>query len=99
MSRSPPEREKEFLESLKPKASFIQVVASPFMVATSIANVDGKPHVFFVNFAGLKGGVVNPIQMPQSGVHVSIFWRQHGGRGFFLPFLGDMQQVNGISEQ
>ncbi|MGA8430267.1 MAG: hypothetical protein WB729_10630 [Candidatus Sulfotelmatobacter sp.] len=93
VDESTPEREKEFLESLKPKAS-IQVVASP-MVATSIANVDGKPHVFFVNFAGLKGGV-NPIQTPQSGVHVSISGA-HGGRGFFLPFLGDMQQVNGIS--
>src|ERR1700733_6425815 len=93
VDESNPEREKEFLESLKPKAS-IQVVASP-MVATSIANVDGKPHIFFANFAGLKGGL-NPIQTPQTGIHV-IISGAHGGRGLFLPFLGDVQQMNGIS--
>ncbi len=92
---STPEREKEFLESLKRKTS-VQVVASP-MVATSIANVDGKPHVFFANFAGLKGGGVNPIQTPQAGIHVSISGA-HGGHGFFLPFLGEVQQVSGIPD-
>jgi len=92
VDESTPEREKEFLESLKPKTS-VQVIASP-MVATSIANVDGKPHVFFANFAGLKGGV-NPIQTPQTGVQVTVSGA-HDGHGFVLPFLGDVQQVNGI---
>jgi len=69
----------------------VRVVASP-MIATSISQVDGKPHVFFANFAGLQGGV-NPIQEPQSGVQVTVSGRN--GHGFFLPFLGDAQPLNG----
>jgi hypothetical protein len=88
---SDPEREREFLVSLKSDAR-VSVVGSP-MIATSIAQVDGKPHVFFANFAGLQGGV-NPIQTPQTSVQVSVAGA-HGGHGFFLPFLGDVQQLKG----
>jgi hypothetical protein len=52
------------LKSLK-NASEVEVAASP-MVATSIALLEGKPYVFFANFAGLHGGV-NPVQTPPSG--------------------------------
>jgi hypothetical protein len=86
-----PDREHEFLESLKSDSS-VRVVASP-MLATSIARVNGTPHVFFANFAGLHGGV-NPVQTPQTGVQVAISGAT-GGRGFFLPFLGDVQPVEG----
>ena len=64
------------------------------MLATSIARVNGKPHVFFANFAGLRGGV-NPVQTPQTGVQVAISGAAKG-RGFFLPFLGDVQPVDGV---
>jgi hypothetical protein len=86
-----PDREHEFLESLQAVAA-IRVLASP-MVATSIARVNGQAHVFFANFAGLRGGV-NPIQTPQTGVQVTIPGAAKG-RGFFLPFLGDVQPIEG----
>src|SRR6202451_741330 len=92
---SDPEREREFLAALKSGAQ-IHVVGSP-MIATSVAKVGGKPHVFFANFAGLKGGV-NPIQTPQTDVHVSVTGAR-GVHGFFLPFLGDVQQLTGIVDQ
>ncbi len=88
-----PDQEQEFLDSLKSEAA-VHVVASR-MLATSIAQVDGKPHVFFANFAGLRGGM-NPVQTPQSGVRVTISGATKG-RGFFLPFLGDVQSVVGTA--
>jgi hypothetical protein len=85
------DREHEFLESLKSETP-VRVVASA-MTATSIARVDGKPHVFFANFAGLQGGV-NPVQTPQTDVQVTISGATHG-HGFFLPFLGEVQPLTG----
>jgi hypothetical protein len=85
------DREREFLEGLKSETP-VRVVASPLM-ATSIAQVDGKPHVFFANFAGLQGGV-NPIQTPQTDVQVTISGATRG-HGFFLPFLGEVQSLTG----
>jgi len=70
------------------------VVASP-MLATSIARVNGSPHVFLSNFAGLRGGV-NPVQTPQTGVQITVSGATKG-RGFFLPFLGEAQPLDGIA--
>ena len=86
-----PDRERDFLENLKSETA-VRVVASPSL-ATSIARVNGKPHVFFANFVGLHGGV-NPVQTPQTGVQVTISGATRG-RGFFLPFLGDVQPLEG----
>jgi hypothetical protein len=91
VAASNPDQEHEFLQSLKPETA-VRVLASP-MIATSIAQVDGKPHVFFANFAGLQGGV-NPVQTPQTGVQVTVSGTTKG-RGFFLPFLGDLQPLDG----
>jgi hypothetical protein len=88
-----PDREREFLESLKAETP-VRVVASP-LVATSISKVNGKTSVFFANFAGLKGGV-NPIQTPQTDIQVTVSGAT-GGHGFFLPFLGDVQPLNGTA--
>jgi len=88
------EQEHEFLEKLMYETP-VRVVASP-MIATSISQVDGKPHVFFANFAGLQGGV-NPVQKPQTGVQVTVSGRN--GHGFFLPFLGDVQPLNGTADE
>src|SRR4029077_8996285 len=87
-----PHREHEFLESLKP-ATAVRVTASP-QIATSIARVNGKPHVFFANFSGLSAGV-NPIQTPQTNIQIRIAGSTQG-RGFFLPFLGEAQPLDGI---
>lgn len=86
-----PDREREFLEKLESEVA-VRVVASP-MLATSIARVNGNPHVFFANFAGLRGGG-NPIQTPQTGVQVAISGATKG-QGFFLPFLGGVQLLEG----
>jgi hypothetical protein len=87
-----PDREHEFLASLRSEAA-VHVIASP-LLATSITQVNGTPHVFFANFAGLRGGV-NPVQTPQTDVQVTIVGATKRG-GFFLPFLGDEQKLDGI---
>ena len=62
-------------------------------VATDIAQVDGKLHIFFANFDGLVGGK-NAVQTPQRGVRVSV--PMDGGRkGWFLPFLGEPVALTG----
>jgi hypothetical protein len=88
-----PDQEHEFLESLKSEPA-VRVIASS-MLATSIARVNGSPHVFFANFAGLRGGS-NPVQTPQTGVEVVVPGNAKG-RGFFLPFLGEVQSVDGVA--
>ncbi|MGA8274634.1 MAG: hypothetical protein WB919_23965 [Candidatus Sulfotelmatobacter sp.] len=85
------DHEQEFLDSLKSEKP-VRVVASS-MIATSISQVDGKPYVFFANFAGLQAGV-NPVQTPQTDVQVTISGASHG-HAFFLPFLGEVQPLTG----
>ena len=92
--RADPDSQAEFLKSLK-NTSEVEVTASP-MVATSIAAVEGNPHIFFANFAGLRGKV-NAVQTPQTGVRVRIA-KAGKGKAFFLPFLGDVQEVSGVHE-
>jgi len=92
--RADPDSQAEFLKSLK-NTSEIEVTASP-MVATSIAAVEGNPHIFFANFAGLRGKV-NAVQTPQTGVRVRIA-KAGKGKAFFLPFLGDVQEISGVHE-
>ncbi|HUK48501.1 MAG TPA: hypothetical protein VLW06_12950, partial [Terriglobales bacterium] len=88
-----PDQEQAFLDKLK-SASSIRVIASP-MVATSISRVEGAPHVFFANFAGLVGGK-NMVQTPQKGVQVQVDGLSRAC-GFFLPFLGEVSKVNGVA--
>ena len=74
-------------------ADAVRIQASP-QIATSIARTtDGHINCFFANFAGLRGGV-NPVQTPQSGVEVSVAAKTDG-KGFFLPFLGEVETVKG----
>ncbi len=89
-----PQREHEFLDSLAGHMP-IRVTGSRWL-ATSIASVAGKPHVFFANFAGLQGHV-NPVQTPQAGVQVTVSAAAKG-KGFFLPFLGEVQTLTGAVE-
>jgi hypothetical protein len=93
VAESTPDREHEFLESLKADTP-VRVVAS-HMIATSIAQVNGTPHVFLANFAGLQGGL-NPIQTPQTGVQITVSGAEKG-RGFFLPLLGDVEPLIGTA--
>ena len=88
-----PDMEQAFLEKLQPSSS-IQVFASP-AVATSIAQVEGAPHVFFASFAGLRGGV-NPVQTPQKDVRVEVAGSSNA-QGYFLPFMGEVSKVDGVA--
>jgi len=72
----------------------VEIGASP-KIATSIAQVDGKTHIFFANFAGLVGGE-NPVQIPQTGVRV-VANSVPKAKGFFLPFLGETKELAGTS--
>ena len=87
-----PNSEGAFLDSLR-GGDAVRITAGP-QVATSISRMsDGRISIFFANFAGLRGGS-NPVQTPQTGVQVSVTSKSEG-KGFVLPFLGDMQAVNG----
>jgi hypothetical protein len=97
--RATPETQRPFLESLEPSLTEarhrVEVLASP-SVATSVAQVKGVTHVFLANFAGLVGGA-NPIQTPQTDVKISLPVVP-GNAGYFLPFLGDVQKLQGTQK-
>lgn len=95
LEQASPDSQHEFLESLQGGDS-VRIKASP-LVATSIARTsDGHTNVFFANFAGLRGGV-NPIQTPQNDVQVRVSAKTEL-KGFFLPFLGEVQAVKGTRQ-
>ena len=88
-----PDSQQTFFDSLQ-GANAVQIKAGP-QVATSIArSSDGHINCFFANFAGLRGGL-NPVQTPQDGVEVSVKSKSEG-KGYFLPFMGDIQAVKGV---
>ena len=88
-----PDSQPEFLASLQ-GGKTVQIQAST-EIATSISRgPDGRIQCFLANFAGLRGGS-NPIQTPQNGVTVSVASKSKG-KGFYLPFLGEMQPVQGV---
>jgi hypothetical protein len=88
-----PDSRQAFFDSLR-GGDGVRIKAGP-MVATSIARTsDGHINCFFANFAGLRGGL-NPVQTPQEGVEVRLRSKSEG-KGFFLPFLGEVQIVKGV---
>ena len=89
-----PQQEQQLLKTLDDADSHVSISAGPFL-ATSIASVDGAPHVFFANFTGLRGGV-NPVQTPQTNIQVMVR-EQKASLGHFLPFLGEVQDVHGTA--
>jgi hypothetical protein len=91
-ARARPDSQAAFLSSLKNEPA-IEIVASP-LLATSLALVDGAPHIFLANFAGLGGGRT-AVPTPQTGVQVTVP-RQAKAKAFFLPFLGDPQELKGV---
>ena len=88
-----PDSQQAFLDSLR-GGDAVRIKAGPH-VATSIARTsDGHVNIFLTNFTGLRGGS-NPVQTPQNGIEVSVTSKGEG-KGFFLPFLGEVQTVRGI---
>jgi len=92
LEKADPESAHGFLVALG-KQGAIEITASP-LVATSIANVDGKPHIFFANFSGLRGGE-NPIPTPQKDITLRL---RTQAKVRFLPFLGEVQELRGTRE-
>ena len=89
---SSPDSASDFLQGLQ-GSDEVRIQASP-QVATSIARTaDGHITCFLANFVGLVAKK-NPIQTPQDGIEVSIAAKTDG-KGFFLPFMGQVQSVKG----
>ncbi len=89
---SSPDSVDDFFKSLQ-GADTVRIQASP-QVATSIARTaDGHINCFLANFAGLVAKK-NPLQTPQEGIEVSVVSKTEG-KGFILPFLGQVQSVKG----
>ena len=92
LDKADPTQAKNFLDALRHQGE-IEITASP-RVATSIANIDGKPHIFFANFDGLRGGK-NAIPTPQTGITLRLRAR---ATVRFLPFLGNVQEIRGTPD-
>jgi Glycosyl hydrolase-like 10 len=69
----------------------VEVVASPFIVGQT-ARVDGKLHVFLVNFKGLEAKKISK-QIPERNVEIT-FPAGAGSRVFMLPFLGQVRELH-----
>jgi hypothetical protein len=89
--KTDPDSQRDLLAALGPNP--IKVEASS-LVAASVASVNGTPHIFLANFAGLQGHV-NPVQTPQN-VRI-VVPQEMAGKAYFLPFLGDIQPVAGVA--
>ncbi len=70
----------------------VEIYASPY-IATQIASVGGKIHVFMANFRGLKKNEVAE-QTPEKQVKI-IFPAKRNSKVYALPFLGEVQEVKG----
>jgi hypothetical protein len=92
LEKADPEPAKEFLASLRHQGE-IEITASP-LVATSIAMVEGRPHIFLANFSGLRGGA-NAVPTPQKGIALRL---RRGATVRYLPFLGVVQEIRGERE-
>jgi glycosyl hydrolase family 10 len=73
----------------------IQITASPLLV-THIARVNGVPHIFMVNFSGLRGGQ-NAVPAPESEITVTVP-AAAPMRMYYVAFLGEKQEIQGKRE-
>jgi hypothetical protein len=81
----------EFLAALAPAKDLV-VTSSPF-VASNTASVNGQPHVFLDNFAGL---IPHQNLKPSAEMSTRItIPASRKSRLHFLPFLGDEQVIDG----
>ena len=68
-------------------------IEAPATVATNFARVDGTPHAYLANFAGLVPSQV-AVPSPVSGIRVKIP-AEMGASLAYLPFLGEKQVLRG----
>jgi hypothetical protein len=86
-----------FVADLRQKlayTSMVEIAASPFM-ATQVAMVDNKIHIFLANFGGLQGGV-NASQTAQKSIRITL--KDNIRRNcYLLPYLGEVQEIESSS--
>jgi hypothetical protein len=86
-----------FCADLRQKLDYnpsLEIQASPF-VATQVARVDDKIHVFMANFKGLQGEI-NAKQTPEKNIRINL--KDNISRTcYFLPYLGDIQTIAAIT--
>jgi len=76
---------------LQPNAEFL-IEAGP-LVAVNIGSVDGKPHAFFANFAGLVPHR-NLVPSLESNARIVVPASRKCSL-VFLPFLGKVRRIEG----
>lgn len=83
--------EHDILDTLQ-FSPYVRIEASPF-ISTQIADLNGKAHIYFANFKGLKGREREQ-QIPEMNVILSL---KTGSDTliWFLPFLGEAQDIQG----
>jgi hypothetical protein len=91
MTASDRSTEDAFFSSIHAQPA-VEVFAPP-LVATQIASVEGKPHIFFANFSGLVPGK-NARQTPIGDIKIRLIGTT-STRLTFLPFLGQHQIIEG----
>ncbi len=75
-------------------SSALEITASPF-IATQVAMVDNRIHIFLANFAGLQGGV-NASQTAQKNIRITL--KDNIQRNcYLLPYLGEVQEITSSS--
>jgi hypothetical protein len=89
--KADPSRLGDFLDALAPASAALVEASSS--VATQIARVDGKIHIFFASFKGLVPKQ-NAVQTPEKGIRVSLATAEDQ-RAWFLPFLGEVLEIEG----
>jgi hypothetical protein len=91
-SATDPGMQAQFLTELKHNPEI--TIDAPASIATSIAIVQGRPHIYFANFTGLVGGK-NAIPSAQKSIRVNVRGRQER-RMKILPFLGGVTEIQGV---
>ena len=91
MTASDRTSEEAFFNAIGTRSELL--VEAPPLVATQIASVEGKPHIFLANFSGLIPGK-NAKQSPVAGIKIRVTGPS-GVRLTFLPFLGEPQTIEG----
>jgi hypothetical protein len=93
-SAATPDTQKSFLDAVNRNATV--TIEAPPELATSIAQVNGKPHFYFSNFRGLRSHE-NAIPERISNVRVKIKGASNGVL-HLVPFMGEETTVTGVKQ-
>jgi hypothetical protein len=81
----------DFLDAIRVKTDF--EIHAPPTLAANWAEVEGRPHIFLANFAGLEP---NKVAQPAPAANILVSIPAAMGNSLaFLPFLGEQQVLKG----